>query len=108
MPALALSGLNHGSFPVRDLDHAVRFYQEVLGLTRSGGRTCRFPGPGSAAAAFSSCPPRGSLTALAEDSRHSAQSALSLKIVVVWALAGALYTASQQRPSLLRSWTRIG
>lgn len=44
MPALALTGLHHVSFPVRDLDRAVRFYQDVLGLTPIPRPNLPFPG----------------------------------------------------------------
>lgn len=32
MSVVALAGMNHLSFPVRDLERSVRFYRDVLGL----------------------------------------------------------------------------
>ena len=44
MGMLSLRGLNHVSFPVRDLERAVRFYGEVLGLAPIPRPDLPFPG----------------------------------------------------------------
>ena len=44
MGLLALSGWNHVSFPVRDLDRAVHFYRDVLGLEAIPRPDLPFPG----------------------------------------------------------------
>jgi glyoxylase I family protein len=44
MAVLALAGMNHVSFPVRDLDRAVHFYREVLGLAPIPRPDLPFPG----------------------------------------------------------------
>jgi glyoxylase I family protein len=44
MAAVALTGLNHVSFPVRDLERAVRFYRDVLGLAPIPRPDLPFPG----------------------------------------------------------------
>jgi glyoxylase I family protein len=44
MGALALRGLNHVSFPVRDLERSVSFYRDVLGLALIPRPNLPFPG----------------------------------------------------------------
>jgi glyoxylase I family protein len=44
MSVVALRGLNHVSFPVRDLERAVHFYKEVLGLEAIPRPDLPFPG----------------------------------------------------------------
>ena len=44
MAVLALTGLNHVSFPVRDLERSVRFYEDVLGLVPIPRPNLPFPG----------------------------------------------------------------
>ena len=44
MALLALAGMNHISFPVRDLGRAVHFYREVLGLEPIPRPDLPFPG----------------------------------------------------------------
>lgn len=44
MGVVALQGLNHVSFPVRDLELAVRFYRDVLGLETIPRPNLPFPG----------------------------------------------------------------
>ena len=44
MAVLALTGLNHVSFPVRDLERAVHFYRDVLGLAPIPRPDLPFPG----------------------------------------------------------------
>ena len=44
MAVVALQGLNHVSFPVRDLDRSVHFYREVLGLEPIPRPNLPFPG----------------------------------------------------------------
>lgn len=44
MAVVALQGLNHVSFPVRDLERAVHFYREVLGLEMIPRPNLPFPG----------------------------------------------------------------
>ena len=44
MAIVALAGMNHLSFPVRDLDRSVRFYRDVLGLTPIPRPDLPFPG----------------------------------------------------------------
>lgn len=44
MGVLALQGLNHVSFPVRDLERSVHFYRDVLGLAAIARPDLPFPG----------------------------------------------------------------
>jgi len=44
MPALALTGLNHVSFPVRDLERSLVFYRDLLGLVPIPRPDLPFPG----------------------------------------------------------------
>ena len=44
MSVLALRGMNHVSFPVRDLERSVRFYRDVLGLAAISRPDLPFPG----------------------------------------------------------------
>jgi glyoxylase I family protein len=44
MAGLALQGLNHVSFPVRDLERSVAFYCDVLGLAPIPRPNLPFPG----------------------------------------------------------------
>ncbi len=44
MSVLALTGLNHVSFPVRDLERALHFYRDVLGLAPIPRPDLPFPG----------------------------------------------------------------
>ncbi len=44
MGLLALAGMNHVSFPVRDLAKAVHFYEDVLGLSPLPRPNLPFPG----------------------------------------------------------------
>ncbi len=44
MAVLTLAGMNHVSFPVRDLERAVHFYRDVLGLTPLPRPDLPFPG----------------------------------------------------------------
>jgi glyoxylase I family protein len=44
MGVVALQGMNHVSFPVRDLDRSVHFYREVLGLEMIPRPNLPFPG----------------------------------------------------------------
>ena len=44
MGLIALAGLNHVSFPVRDLERAVHFYRDVLGLEAIPRPDLPFPG----------------------------------------------------------------
>ncbi len=44
MPALALTGMNHVSFPVRDLERSLAFYRDLLGLAPMPRPDLPFPG----------------------------------------------------------------
>jgi glyoxylase I family protein len=44
MAVLALAGMNHISFPVRDLERSVHFYRDVLGLAPIPRPDLPFPG----------------------------------------------------------------
>ena len=44
MAVVALTGLNHVSFPVRDLERSVHFYRDVLGLAPLPRPNLPFPG----------------------------------------------------------------
>lgn len=44
MAVLSLAGMNHISFPVRDLERSRRFYEEVLGLEPIPRPDLPFPG----------------------------------------------------------------
>lgn len=44
MGSLALQGLNHVSFPVKDLEQSVHFYRDVLGLAPIPRPDLPFPG----------------------------------------------------------------
>lgn len=44
MAVLSLAGMNHISFPVRDLERSLRFYREVLGLEPIPRPDLPFPG----------------------------------------------------------------
>jgi len=44
MPALRLHGMNHVSFPVRDLERSLHFYCDVLGLAPLPRPNLPFPG----------------------------------------------------------------
>jgi glyoxylase I family protein len=44
MGLVVLAGMNHVSFPVRDLDRAVHFYRDVLGLEALPRPDLPFPG----------------------------------------------------------------